>query len=346
MKGDFLRNPLGQRFSSLNHRVLGRTPTDLSNFYWFERDTTHHDSARTGDLSWQQQQLPFTSSSFFAGTPVTNLQWNAKAVAILPTMRTDDEDADYKGTAWHEQSSTPDRIVMCPKVWIEYPFVAIKSLNRRVKPLSINEYFQDYRAPGMRAIVSVSTSLLQLQMGIVPLWTDTPRHGVRPSPWGLECRFPPNWSTICGIRFDGYGDSRTKKFIWNPSHALIRWLDSSAWKWVSSFGRDLNPLSHRDQLLVSPPRAAAWMLRCLLDGAHEMWDALKERDPLFLAGIWKILFPDSPPSSSVYVWLEEGSSGRLRVLNTTSWNVYDSEHQIFATVFPEPASEWRLFSAK
>ena len=303
MKGDFLRNPGGQVFSSLNHRVLERTPTDLAQFHWFERASTNPGS-ESNDLSWKRQQLPFTSATFFEEPPMVRLRWNGKDVAILPSMRKTEDDDDFKGVAWHTENSAPDRFVLCPKVWVRFSFKPEQISHRREKPLSINEYFLSYKGLGNRTLVSESETVMQVRMGIIPLWTDTPGHGVRPSPWGLECRFPPNWTNICGIAFEGYGSSGTTKHVWNPSHALIRWLDLSAWKWArSAFVHDLNPLPQRDQLLVSPSRAAAWVLRCLLDKAHEIWDALPERDPLFLPNIWRILFPDSAPSSPhIYGW--------------------------------------------
>ena len=187
--------------------------------------------------------------------------------------------------------------------------------------------------------------------GLVPIWTTPPKFLPRPHVAGVTSRFPQKWPTICGAVFDNYFGYDKEIRIWNSEHSIISHIDSESWDWCAkTFPSSLDPLPQRDEVLSRRSRASAWMIRCLSNNAHELWDGLRDRDPIFLQDLWQVLFPEGEQTRSkekvICQWVESSVSGRLRILDPNGWVAVhpwkEQEDTIIKEYLPDPGLEWRV----
>lgn len=97
--------------------------------------------------------------------------------------------------------------------------------------------------------------------------------------------FPPAWNNVMGVYGDFYGYSQGIT-IWNRSNPLVNKFSSASWRAVREIfsvedetgSRDINPLSHRDQLLNDEGFLANFIGK-VVSGAHlDLWSGLLEKD--------------------------------------------------------------------
>jgi hypothetical protein len=180
----------------------------------------------------------------------------------------------------------------------------------------------------------------------IPFWTQKPKEKVTHIV-GLTCRFPPNWSTVIGIRVYDYSGEYRYTYIWNSRHPILRAIDASGWEWVQNSFRDtLDPLPLKSDVLNNKSRAASWLVLCLEKQAKDLWNGLNDRDPLFLKELWMLLFKsrsrsDSRSTIPVCHWVQDVSI--LNVLTPEQWSSYSGNWTKFREQYmPDPGPEWRL----
>lgn len=99
-------------------------------------------------------------------------------------------------------------------------------------------------------------------------------------PLDHACPFPPRWDEVVGVwSFDG--------ILWNSEHPLVEQVDESAWDWADDREDAQDPLKLEDEILESPARAAAWVLRGAMSYRRELWHGLADRDSDFLPAVWR-----------------------------------------------------------
>lgn len=155
--------------------------------------------------------------------------------------------------------------------------------------------------------------------------------------------FPPPWHRLTGVATRlSYSDRPLE--VWNPAHPLIKVVDQVSWKWtMGTFAVDsLNPLPHRDELLSSPGRVAAWVLRCIAEDEADLWNGLAEHESAFLRDALESIEGLGEPA--VVHWFEEKDQLELRVLSIGAWETHNGNAapRKFAEMFDPPAEDWQL----
>lgn len=183
---------------------------------------------------------------------------------------------------------------------------------------------------------------------IVGLWTSASRLGTLPIlPW-LPTQFPKNWENLCGFQLEHFNEKHKSRFVWNTQHPLIKSLTVEAWEWCDSIlGPSYDPLPKKEEILSQKSRCASWVLICIEENFHELWNGLKERDPTFLKNIWCKFFPKPIVSRNGYTEtpLIFGNypdyDFSLCILNPDQWKV-SQERDDFNFYLPDPGPDWKL----
>jgi len=175
--------------------------------------------------------------------------------------------------------------------------------------------------------------------------------------------------------------------LWNPNSILFEVITKEGWEWCLDVFRkkDLNkdigneddyasmftdesldPLPHKEQLLINKGRTAAWIVCCLLAEtliSKDLWNWLVESEPTFLNEVWEVLFAsygEDFRGTPICQWVEkdkmneesvdffeflnekkEPKRSYLIVLTPDGWETFDDEITI-KRYLPDPGSDWRL----
>lgn len=344
MRRDILRNSESKCFFALNSRLVDNDTLphsfELRWIRWREKQE---------NTRWIRYEFPVSLGSL-SGQDQIELFWNKRRVEFVDSLRREEEEHHYDGLDWNPECLAPDRIVVCPKVIAIYP----AEFTEQLRPSERNLDWNIVGVPGQVCDVDLANAMGRIEFGIAPLWETNPRdRGATLSIVDSTCQFPPNWKSLCGVKFETYSGMTT--YLWNPKHALFKYLDRDGWAWSQEksnghlmFGqKTFDPLGHKDEVLNSRSRAAAWVVRMIRDGKGEQWDLLKERDSSFLPQLWALLFgpEEAEKRASVCHWMENRGHCGLRVLNPDGWLTltnWRDESSRFAQFLPRPSVEWSL----
>jgi hypothetical protein len=175
----------------------------------------------------------------------------------------------------------------------------------------------------------------------------------------MTAAFPPAWNQLACIGHLGAALlGTTTTLVWNHYHPLVHFMDQEALEWVSTLdeppdsdgsrmSRFFAPRPHRDALLQSRFKAAAWVMRCLEFDLHEVWNGLIEKAPGFLAEIWRLIFGHAAQLSPgtwqpvVGFGLHDHRNQRLGLVSITpkAW-IRDASAIGLEGVLPEPGEDW------
>ncbi|WP_437922949.1 TIR domain-containing protein [Sorangium sp. So ce291] len=171
--------------------------------------------------------------------------------------------------------------------------------------------------------------------------------------------FPPAWKYLACIGHLGtraLGNSMT--LVWNDDHPLVQVVARESLEWVSTVRGQpdsdgswrsmvYDPRPHRDVLLQSRSRAAAWVIACLRFDTNEVWNGLVESDPSFLAEIWRLVFGNAARLKSgawqpvIGFGLHFHRDDGLGLVSITpdGW-ASDEKAKGLEGVLPEPGEDW------
>lgn len=163
---------------------------------------------------------------------------------------------------------------------------------------------------------------------------------------GFATAFPPEWKQLLRVDLDSLSQGPTPE-VWNQDHPLIKALDAASWEWAATaFLHSNDPIPHRDELMRSAGRVAAWMVGCINQNAEAIWTGLTERDPTLLPEAWSLL----GLAENERVLSFEGNlfEAELTIVDPNSWTsaVDPRCYDLFAEELGEPASQdWWLTKA-
>lgn len=165
---------------------------------------------------------------------------------------------------------------------------------------------------------------------------------------GQECSFPPEWTNLAVVQLE---DSGTNKLSFlNSDHDLVKLFDEARFSELPfSLSRVFDPLPLKETILQNKFYAATWLLAYLAKsrGSEEqkyklIWNALPQRDPLFLSSLWEVLGLNE--TTSFYVWYGERQDGYLLEVSPDVWNIHEDIEAIRQHL-SEPSDEWQIRQA-
>ena len=156
--------------------------------------------------------------------------------------------------------------------------------------------------------------------GLAPIWFGL--SGERRKADRLESRFPPALSNVCGAFFEWYAGNGNPATVWNSEHPIVKLVNEPAWCWCRTvFGKSIDPVPHRHELLENLEKGAAWLLKCVESDNSEIWDGLRDRDPEFLPSLFGQISKKKKKAfknGTIDFWVQD-SNPRLRVVSEFIW---------------------------
>ena len=171
----------------------------------------------------------------------------------------------YDGLTWYSNASPPDRIMLL-------------------------EHSYSYAGKAGNLEAKLARALHGTE--IAPIWTTLPKFMPSSHVAGNTSKFPPKWTTLCGVRFEHYFGYAVSVHIWNSEHPLLSYIDSDWLVWCQKmFSATLDPLPLRDEVLSNRSRASAWVILCMSGQLNELWDGLEIGTP-HLFRLVDLVFPE------------------------------------------------------
>lgn len=152
-------------------------------------------------------------------------------------------------------------------------------------------------------------------------------------------QFPPEWRDLATIRSTG---DRWFLHAWNRENPLCGAVDGIAWEWaLETFEESLDPLPHREEILRSRSRVAAWILMGLYEVDNELWNDLADRDPDFLDEAWRLI-DGLGDDDEIYAVSVETADVMVRAIARTGWRWVESgkDDAAFTRLLGRPGKEW------
>jgi hypothetical protein len=168
------------------------------------------------------------------------------------------------------------------------------------------------------------------------------------NPLGETAYFPPNVTEL--IVYSDVNAWHTRR-VWNREHPVVAAVTRDAAHWCDiNLPSNLDPLSVAEALLLDRSRAAWWLSRVIVDVKSDLWEAIADRDPDFLASLWKLVFAlgDVPESEwpSIKGWVVEREAAFE--LRGTKWDERNPEEGlcwVFGVDGRNLPPEWTLTAA-
>jgi len=306
-------------FGLLNRKLAVSDIAVRKPLSWLSLEDGDHGTER----KWKPLKFPLVpGNTFFPDEPPENITWKRSKVSVSGNIQRMDEDESYEGITWHSESTPPDRIML-----LEQLYPRTKNRVSRMRPH------------------------LRHDITMVPIWITTPKFTPCSHAVGMLSAFPRKWATLCGARFEDFLTFADSTHIWNSEHPLISLIDSEGQDWCAkNFAKSLDPLPLKHEVLSTSSRASAWVIKCLSSESRELWDGLKDRDPMFLMNLWELIFSDMKGTGSrekvICMWVNHGSDSKLCVLSSSTWrelSFYEGkESRIIMEHLPDPGLEWKV----
>ncbi len=258
-------------------------------------------------MVWTTHKTPLANSLAFPYSEVQELDvvWKSKPLPIVHSLRDHDDTFSYQGVSWCPFGTSPSRIV-----------------------------------------ARVSNKGYYPKFGLAPIWTGELTERSDEFAMGPSSLFPPEWRHIAGAYFRMYYADDKSAFIWNQENPIFSSVTRISRKWcLQTFHDSFDPLPVKASLLGDRSLGASWLLMCLKADQRDLWEGIRDRDPLFLNELWAVLQPvgrNEKSPRAVYFWSETTPESTLSVLSPTGWTVMSSRSPEVARLVPVPSREWRI----
>ncbi|MGC1851942.1 MAG: hypothetical protein WA687_05815 [Solirubrobacterales bacterium] len=150
-------------------------------------------------------------------------------------------------------------------------------------------------------------------------------------------QFPPEWRALATVKSSG---DRWFLNAWNRENPLCAAVDEVAWDWArETFEESLDPLPHEAEILRSPGRVAAWILKVVYGIEDDFWNDLAERQPEFVDKAWRSIDGLAEEEEILASYIQSGGGAVVRVMTRTRWWL-DKDPLAFAHRLGRPEGEW------
>jgi hypothetical protein len=328
---------------AVNRNDLGLSEEAKQALLWLEQRA----GALCSDLLKHAGESEYaTLNSCLAGVQVPS---TGQAKWISMTL---DEKAGTTSANWEDltfpaiNSATFERLtqsIVPPRIevkWRGNKLPVIPSLATQVDP----HYGLAFNHPNAVPERIVTYTYAGPRIRVAAIWDRAPEVYVN-WPQLMSCKFPPEWKNLCGVEIANLSGMRHSGRIWNRDHPLVHAFTADGWQWFSSRTKDyLDPLSIKAELLAEKCRVAAWIVALVWHFNSNLWEAIKERDPVLLNEVWSALFDDAPTAERFeprpLCYLSEIGDNLLVITPSHSEEITDPTR--IREYLPDPGPDWQL----
>jgi len=307
LRNMFLKKNKKSAFNTLNRRLVETGIAEDGQLNWITFDPDKNGTHAV----WGAVRPPFLNALAFPydTTNRFTLKWNSKHVAIVASLREQNDEYPHQGLAWCGANSPPEMVVARVAEAGGYPRFGLS-------PFWATTLHQ-----------RPSTHVAGLTCPFPSEWIHL--CGVSFKMYSADDKGAVVWNPANSL-------------VNSVNASAWEW---SREKFITS----LDPLPHKASLLADKGKASSWVLLCLQQEQRELWEGLRDRDPAFMVGLWSILFEarrEARTSNAIYQWVEDASDSRLRILTPGSWTLKTQRNSKDLHEFlPVPPPEWCVFVA-
>jgi hypothetical protein len=174
----------------------------------------------------------------------------------------------------------------------------------------------------------------------VPLWESRPNETRDKSMLGASCKFPPEWSFLCGTMGTG-------PVTWNDAHPLYNAVTQESRVWAVNLGnRPSSLVTCEDEIRLDRAKAATFMSIVASERAVNLWNGIVEQRKEFVHDILELVFGKHDAHRVVFSFLLQSGAkeGWKQEMFTFSADgcVKTTDGIHILQELPKPGAEWRI----